>query len=121
MTRAYQCWDRVGAYEDPSAWAYRVGHNWAVSALRRRRRRRPYVEEDAADPGSIPEPTVTAALAELPLGQRSVIVCRFYLGLSVAETAAALHIRPGTVKSRLSRGLQHLQIRLAHLRIEEQP
>jgi RNA polymerase sigma-70 factor (ECF subfamily) len=120
MARAYQRWDRVGAYDDPSAWVYRVGHNWAVSALRHRRRR-PVVEERPDDPGPLPEPTVTAALAELPLGQRAVVVCRFYLGLSVAETAAALQIRPGTVKSRLSRGLQHLQVRLAHLRFEEQP
>ncbi|MDQ1373248.1 MAG: hypothetical protein QOJ09_586, partial [Actinomycetota bacterium] len=44
--------------------------------------------------------------------------CRFYLGLSEAETATALGTRPGTVKSRLHRALQHLQTRLAHLRPE---
>jgi len=62
---------------------------------------------------------VKAALAGLSEGQRSAIVCRYYLGLSEAETAVALNIRPGTVKSRLHRGLQVLQGRLAHLHPEE--
>lgn len=70
--------------------------------------------------GAVGEPTVEAALAELGEGQRSVIICRYYLGLSEAETAVALDIRPGTVKSRLHRGLQQLQGRLGHLRQEEQ-
>jgi RNA polymerase sigma-70 factor (ECF subfamily) len=51
--------------------------------------------------------------------QRSVVVCRFYLGMSEAETAAALGTRPGTVKSRLHRALRQLQTRLAHLSPEE--
>jgi RNA polymerase sigma-70 factor (ECF subfamily) len=67
----------------------------------------------------VSEPSVAAALADLDLPQRSVIVCRFYLGLSESETADALGIRPGTVKSRLHRALQRLQPRLAHLRFEE--
>lgn len=119
MARAFQRWEQVGAFADPSAWVYRVGLNWATSILRRRRWAVPAVERQSASLGPVGEPAVTAALADLPLAQRSVIVCRYFLGMSERETAAALHIRPGTAKSRLSRGLQQLQVSLAHLRTEE--
>ncbi len=40
---------------------------------------------------------------------RLVIACRYFLELSEAETAAALGVRPGTVKSRVSRALERLR------------
>lgn len=120
MARAYQRWDRVGSFDDPAGWVYRVAMNWATSVLRRRTRApRLPAERPAGDLGPVAEPSVRVALAELDVRQRGVVVCRYYLGLSEAETAAALGIRPGTVKSRLHRALQHLQVRLAHLRNEE--
>jgi len=120
MARAYQRWERVGGFDDPAAWVYRVGLNWASSLLRRRRRApKPLLERDPEGVEPVGEPTVKAALAELGEAQRSVLICRYYLGLSEAETAAALNIRPGTVKSRHHRGLQQLQGRLGHLRQEE--
>jgi RNA polymerase sigma-70 factor (sigma-E family) len=51
---------------------------------------------------------VLAALAALPPRRREVLVLRFYLELSEAETAAALGISPGTVKSTTARGLAAL-------------
>src|SRR5690242_7592874 len=48
------------------------------------------------------------ALRALPARQREVLVCRFYLDLSEAQTAAALRTRVGTVKSATARGLQAL-------------
>ena len=120
MARAYQRWDRVAAFDDPGAWVYRVGLNWATSVLRRRRRApQPRAERGPTDVDPPAEPAVLAALADLDVAQRAVVVCRFYLGLSEAETAAALGIRPGTAKSRLHRALRSLQPRLAHLRPEE--
>jgi RNA polymerase sigma factor (sigma-70 family) len=50
-----------------------------------------------------------AALDELPEQGRLVLGCRFLLGLSEAETAAALGVRRGTVKSRTSRALEALR------------
>ena len=41
--------------------------------------------------------------------ERLVITCRFFLELSEEETAAALDVRLGTVKSRTSRALEHLR------------
>ena len=120
MARAYQRWDRVAGFDDPGAWVYRVGLNWATSVLRRRTRApQPAAERGPLDVDPPAEPDVLAALAELDVHQRAVVVCRFYLGLSEAETAAALRIRPGTAKSRLHRALRSLQPRLAHLRPEE--
>jgi RNA polymerase sigma-70 factor (ECF subfamily) len=120
MARAYQRWDRVGTFDNPGGWVYRVALNWATSVIRRRRRApQPPVERGPSDVGPITEPTVAAALRELPAKQRAVVVCRFYLGLSEAETADALDTRPGTVKSRLHRALRHLETRLAHLAPEE--
>jgi RNA polymerase sigma factor (sigma-70 family) len=50
-----------------------------------------------------------AAVNALRDEERLVIACRYFLDLSEAETAAALGIRPGTVKSRLSRALGRLR------------
>jgi RNA polymerase sigma-70 factor, ECF subfamily len=53
-----------------------------------------------------------AAVNELGEGERLVIACRYFLELSEEETAAALGVRPGTVKSRTSRALARLREQL---------
>lgn len=50
-----------------------------------------------------------AALANLGSPHREVLILRFFLELSVSETAAALGIAEGTVKSSTHRGLQQLR------------
>jgi RNA polymerase sigma-70 factor (ECF subfamily) len=50
-----------------------------------------------------------AAVERLPDGHRDAIACRYFLELSEEETAAALGVRRGTVKSRLARALAHLR------------
>jgi RNA polymerase sigma factor (sigma-70 family) len=54
-----------------------------------------------------------AALAGLRDEEREVIGARYLLGLSEAETAEALAIPAGTVKSRTSRGLERLRSALS--------
>jgi RNA polymerase sigma factor (sigma-70 family) len=49
------------------------------------------------------------ALHELPEDAQAVLVCRYLLGLSEQETAAALDIAAGTVKSRTARALERLR------------
>jgi RNA polymerase sigma-70 factor (ECF subfamily) len=44
---------------------------------------------------------------------REVLVCRFLLDLSEAETAVTLDVPKGTVKSRTARALKRLRDRLA--------
>ena len=50
-----------------------------------------------------------AALDSLPEDARLALSCRYLLDLSEAETAAALGVRRGTVKSRVSRALERLR------------
>lgn len=112
MARALANWDKISGYDRPEAWVYRVGLNWAVSAWRRARREvQDMIVEPSTEDG-LPEPEVARALARLPVRHRAVVVCRYYLDWSTGETASALEISEGTVKSRLSRALKKLATEL---------
>lgn len=52
---------------------------------------------------------VHSAVAQLPPEQRAVVVMHHLEGLSVAEIAKALGVRPGTVMSRLARGREAMK------------
>ena len=122
MARAYQRWNQVSSFDNPGGWVYRVAFNWATSILRRRRRAADLpslVEAGSVGLEGVGEPDVIRALIELDIRQRSVVVCRYLLGWSEAETAIALSTPVGTVKSRLHRATRRLATRLAHLRPEE--
>ena len=121
MARAFQHWSRVSTLDSPTGWAYRVGLNWSRSVLRRRWRRPPQwlaQPNTQHDPAPL-DPSVTAALRQLPAGQRAVVVCRLLLNHSEQQTATLLRIRPVTVKSRLSRAVTQLSHSLAHLDPQE--
>jgi RNA polymerase sigma-70 factor (ECF subfamily) len=55
---------------------------------------------------------LASAVGRLREHEQLVIAARYFLGLSEAETAIALGLRRGTVKSRLSRALDRLQTEL---------
>jgi RNA polymerase sigma-70 factor (ECF subfamily) len=122
FTRACARWSSLRGTSNPAGWVYRVGVNWALSVLRQRRRSPHRLYQPVDQDPSITDPSVHAALAALDPKHRSVVVCRHLLGWSVADTAAALRLREGTVKSRLSRANDLLAARLRHLRPDqEQP
>lgn len=56
---------------------------------------------------------VVQALSTLPAGQRSCIVLRYYVDLSVEQTAEALGTSASSVRSQTSRGLVQLRHLLA--------
>jgi RNA polymerase sigma-70 factor (ECF subfamily) len=56
---------------------------------------------------------LVAAIDALPVNARLVVICRYLLELSEAETAQMLGWPSGTVKSRLSRALDRLRAELA--------
>ena len=53
--------------------------------------------------------TFVAALKQVPPRQRATLVCRFYQGLDVYQTAEVLGCSVGTVKSQTARGLATLR------------
>jgi RNA polymerase sigma-70 factor (ECF subfamily) len=53
--------------------------------------------------------TLWQAVRRLNPADQQIIYLRYFLELSVAETAEAANIAPGTVKSRLSRALERLR------------
>ena len=70
------------------------------------------------DPAAVALSTVRrgellAKVRRLPVELREVVACRYLLELSEAETAAALGIPAGTVKSRLHRALARLREEVA--------
>ena len=119
MARTYARWDQVRHYDNPAGWTYRVGLNWARSTHRRLARQLPFVGRATAIEPTFRDPAVAEALRSLDIDLRAVVVCRLLADWSVAETAAALHLNPGTVKSRLHRALTQLERKLEapdHLR-----
>ena len=117
MARAYQRWSRVQALDNPGGWVYRVGLNWSRSILRRALRPAPVwvTNSGIAIDGAVLEPAIDRALAQLSIEQRAVVVCRLLIGYSESQTATALGLRPGTVKSRLARASTRLQSLLSPL------
>ena len=113
MLRACQRWNRIGEYDNPAGWCYRVGMNWATSRWRKRRR-----EVSSDEPMSInavaageerPDQALVDAIHSLPDQQREVVVLRVWMDWSVRETSVALNVPEGTVRSRQTRGLRRLR------------
>jgi RNA polymerase sigma-70 factor (sigma-E family) len=86
---------------------------------RRRERSSPELQDW---PGLAHDPTVAltvlAALRSLPARQRAVVVLRYWEDRSVDETAEALHINSGTVKSQCAKAVAALRRALTELRPE---
>jgi len=107
-------------------WLLQIVVNEARNRRRSSGRRAALVDRAAAEPPSgdaapSPEAVVLAAerrrelldaLATLGDADREILSCRFLLDLSEDETATALGVRRGTVKSRTSRALHRLRATL---------
>ncbi len=112
FARALERWADVGGYENSEGWVYRVGVNWARSKLRRRTFTMDGMFADSVHLDDLPEPELLTAVEQLPIKYRSVVVARFFLDWSIEQTAEALSIPEGTVKTRQSRALSRLRRRL---------
>ena len=85
-----------------------------TEGLRRMGGYRTYFRSGAEDPegaalGSERRERLLTAVEGLRDDDRDVLACRYFLELSEQETAAALGIARGTVKSRTHRALSRLQ------------
>jgi RNA polymerase sigma-70 factor (sigma-E family) len=113
LAKLYVAWRRIGHQESVDGYARRV----LVRAFldeRRRPWRREYVAADVPDRPVRADLVddrmdLLAALAQLPRTQRAAVVLRYWSDLSITETAAALGVSEGTVKSASSRGLVALR------------
>ncbi|MFG3496678.1 SigE family RNA polymerase sigma factor [Streptomyces sp. NPDC047886] len=109
-------WDRVRAADHPAAYARGVVANLARSRVRSavRERRRVALfwdrRSDRCDDPDIPAVVdVQEALRRLPFRKRACVVLRHAFDLSERETALALGVSVGTVKSQTSKGLAQLE------------
>ncbi len=139
FVRAYLALHRFRTGEPFRPWLLEIVGNEARNRRRARGRREGLAERaiaavrgSHAGPAAAPAPELEAlagetqaevrsALATLDDGERLVVTCRYLLGLSEAETAAALGIPAGTVKSRLHRALRRLRDRLEPAGVAEVP
>lgn len=113
LAKLYVRWGKVSA---PERYATRMVVRAAIDEIRRPWRRErssshelpEVIHPDVSD--TITEGMrVRHALRQLPVGQRAVLVLRFYADLSVDEAADALGLRPGTITSQTTRGLATLR------------
>jgi RNA polymerase sigma factor (sigma-70 family) len=123
FVKAYRALPRFRPGGSFRAWLLRIVGNEARNRRRSASRRVSLelrVAEGLRASGSAPSPEDAAEAAEehrvllralnrMAEDDRQVISCRYLLQLSVEETAAALDLPPGTVKSRLSRALTRLR------------
>jgi RNA polymerase sigma-70 factor (sigma-E family) len=116
LIRVYHRWSRIS---DPLAYARRTVVNATREDWRRDRRsdrlHRVIAQTPSGGESNDPQDRVPqrdalmAALDALPHAQRVVIVLRYDIQLSEAETASTLDIPIGTVKSRVNRALARLR------------
>ncbi|TPQ19948.1 SigE family RNA polymerase sigma factor [Streptomyces sporangiiformans] len=108
-------WDRVRAADHPVAYARGVVANLARSRIRSavRERRRITLfwsqrDESSENPDIPAVVDVQDALRTLPFRKRACVVLRHAFDLSEKDTALALGVSVGTVKSQTSKGMAEL-------------
>ncbi|MBT2440518.1 SigE family RNA polymerase sigma factor [Streptomyces sp. ISL-36] len=116
MVALWHRWDRVRAAEHPVAYARGVVANLVRSRIRGavRERRRVALfwdrrSEHTDDPDIPVVVDVQTALRALPFRKRACVVLRHAFDLSERDTALALGVSVGTVKSQTSKGMAELQ------------
>ena len=121
LVKMYGAWPRLGADVDRHAYARRVLVNSYISGQRRHWWRREIsAGDDLVDLAGTPDRDVgereaqRALLMTLPPRQRAVVVLRYWEDFSVEQTAQALGIATGTVKSQSAEALKTLRIALTH-------
>jgi RNA polymerase sigma-70 factor (sigma-E family) len=103
-----------------------AAHSYAIKTMtrlywsQRKRHWNDEVPSEALWDGASPQEdlasavSVRLALRRIPPGQRTALVLRYFLDLSVEDVAHAMHCSKGNVKSQCSRGIA----RLAELLVE---
>ena len=129
FVRAFRSLDTFDAERPFRPWLLRIVVNVAKNRLRSEHRHRQLSLRARLAPTSptMPGPTpcspksgaqsLARALERLPERDRLMIACRWFEDMTEREIAATLAIRPGTVKSRLSRAMTRLRAELIDLEV----
>jgi RNA polymerase sigma-70 factor (ECF subfamily) len=106
-------WRGVG---DMRAWLFSIMHNLHVDGVRRPRVPTVALDDDTPDLAVAPTQgerlavlDLHAALEQLPIEQKQIVLLVALEEMSYADIAATLNIPIGTVMSRLSRGRERLR------------
>lgn len=132
LVRLWQRWPKVCRLDRPGAWLHHVAVNLAISELRRRRvegravARLSLNAEEPVPDADLDQGAVRRALARLPDRQRTAIVLRYMLDLSVADVAAALELNLGATRALTFRAIEALRADLTFVdeldvELEESP
>jgi RNA polymerase sigma-70 factor (ECF subfamily) len=110
LTRAWQKRRQFDSSRGaPSSWLLAI----TADRARQARRRRPDAWLPAEVAGRVRTPDerldVEHAVSRLPPRQRLAVDCFYFVGLSIADTAAVMRCSEGTVKSTLSDARQRLR------------
>jgi RNA polymerase sigma-70 factor (ECF subfamily) len=108
LAYGWEHWERVRCMDNPAGYLYRVGQSWA----RRRPMRRVLFPDSSPAGEPWVEPGLGPALRALSPRQRQAVVLVHAMGLSQAETASILGLRPTSVQNHLERGLARLRLAL---------
>jgi RNA polymerase sigma-70 factor (ECF subfamily) len=122
LIKATETFPASDPIERPESWLFRIAHNVALDALRRRRKNAPVDPEadiiDLADPDAAADARVAVAanlatFMRLPASQRSSAILVDVLGYSLEETANILGVTLIAAKAALNRARTRLRI-LSH-------
>ena len=117
LAKLYLSWDKVQQRDSIDGYVRRILVNENNSLWRRAWRRKEHSTDDLPEAPVHDEyddgvgAALWAHVQTLPPKQRSVVVLRYYEELSEAETAQALGVSVGTVKSQASRAIAGLRAR----------
>jgi RNA polymerase sigma-70 factor (sigma-E family) len=115
LTRCYASWGRVCRADDIDAYVFRTVLNvWNKSRRRRWWAEKPVeVLPERSDSADLDladtRATIERALGHLSPAHRAVLTLRFVADLSELQTAEALGVPLGTVKSRTARAIEQIQ------------
>lgn len=123
FVKLYGAWDQIREPAALDAYVRRCLMRVAIDESRRpwRRERAVDVLPEVTDQsgitadiaaGVVDREFIRLAMEEVPPGQRAVLVLRYYEGMDVSATAAALECSEGNVKSQTARGLAALKAAL---------
>jgi RNA polymerase sigma-70 factor (ECF subfamily) len=115
--RVWRSFSKRPRLRNPRAWLMTIGYRAFLDAQQRRPRLgdlSDLMDDRHGSPGQLAERAedrdrVQAAIAGLPEPIREVVVLHYTGGLTLRQTAAAMELSTGTVKSRLNAALNKLR------------